>query len=95
MSGARPDFQQLVDAHYQSLYRFALSLARDEIDAWSRDGMTYFLFVPKGRDPVKEFLSRLGYLRYGKIASSNRRSTAWPWVKIFSGVPRIVAPSWT
>jgi hypothetical protein len=63
--------------------------------AWSRNGMTYLLFVPAGMDPVKEFLSILADQRFGKIASSNLRSSAWPSVKISSGVARIVSALWT
>jgi len=54
MSAARPDFQQLVDAHYQSLYRFALSLARNESDACDLVQQTFSQWARKGsqlRDP--------------------------------------------
>jgi RNA polymerase sigma factor (sigma-70 family) len=54
MSSVRPDFQQLVDAHYQSLYRFALSLARNENDACDLVQQTFSQWARKGhqlRDP--------------------------------------------
>jgi RNA polymerase sigma-70 factor (ECF subfamily) len=55
MSGSgRPDFQQLVDAHYASLYRFALSLARNENDAADLVQQTFAQWARKGhqlRDP--------------------------------------------
>jgi RNA polymerase sigma-70 factor (ECF subfamily) len=54
MSGERPDFQQLVDAHYASLYRFALSLARNESDAGDLVQQTFTQWARKGhqlRDP--------------------------------------------
>ncbi|MGH8046488.1 MAG: RNA polymerase sigma factor [Chthoniobacterales bacterium] len=50
----RPDFQQLVDAHYASLYRFALSLARNETDAADLVQQTFTQWARKGhqlRDP--------------------------------------------
>jgi len=52
--GGRPDFQQLVDAHYASLYRFALSLARNESDAADLVQQTFAQWARKGhqlRDP--------------------------------------------
>lgn len=55
MSAARPDFQRLVDAHYQSLYRFALSLARSENDAADLVQQTFAQWARKGhqlRDPA-------------------------------------------
>lgn len=50
-----PDFEQLVDAHYAALYRFALSLSRTETDAYDLVQQTYFLWAKKGgqmRDPA-------------------------------------------
>ncbi|MDD5200517.1 MAG: RNA polymerase sigma factor [Terrimicrobiaceae bacterium] len=55
MSAPRPDFQQLVDAHYESLYRFALSLARNEGDAADLVQQTFSRWALKGhqlRDPA-------------------------------------------
>ncbi len=54
MSLAAPDFQQLVDAYYESLYRFALSLARNENDAADLVQQTFSQWARKGhqlRDP--------------------------------------------
>lgn len=51
---AAPDFQQLVDAYYEPLYRFALSLARNETDAADLVQQTYSQWARKGhqlRDP--------------------------------------------
>lgn len=49
-------FTQLVDAHYASLYRFALSLARNQADAGDLVQQTFFIWATKGhalRDPDK------------------------------------------
>jgi RNA polymerase sigma-70 factor (ECF subfamily) len=54
MSAGRPDFQTLVDAHYESLYRFALSLSRREADAADLVQQTFSQWARKGhqlRDP--------------------------------------------
>jgi RNA polymerase sigma-70 factor (ECF subfamily) len=51
---AAPDFQQLVDAYYEPLYRFALSLARNETDAADLVQQTFSQWARKGhqlRDP--------------------------------------------
>ena len=41
-------FSQLVDAHYVSLYRFALSLARREADACDLVQQTFYIWATKG-----------------------------------------------
>lgn len=49
-------FTQLVDAHYASLYRFALSLARNGADAGDLVQQTFFVWATKGdtlRDAAK------------------------------------------
>jgi len=54
MSSARPDFQTLVDTHYESIYRFALSLSRREADAADLVQQTFSQWARKGhqlRDP--------------------------------------------
>ena len=45
---ADPAFIQLVDAHYASLYRFALSLARREADACDLVQQTFYVWATKG-----------------------------------------------
>jgi len=44
----RPDFQHLVDRHYASLYRFALSLTRSESDAGDLVQETFLTWAAKG-----------------------------------------------
>lgn len=49
-------FTQLVDAHYQALYRFALSLTRSTTDAADLVQQTFFIWATKGealRDGTK------------------------------------------
>jgi RNA polymerase sigma-70 factor (ECF subfamily) len=43
-----PDFEQLVDRQYTPLYRFALSLAKSEVDAADLTQQTFFLWASKG-----------------------------------------------
>jgi RNA polymerase sigma-70 factor (ECF subfamily) len=44
------DFEKLVEAHYAALYRFALSLARNEMDAADLTQQTFYIWAEKGRD---------------------------------------------
>jgi RNA polymerase sigma-70 factor (ECF subfamily) len=49
-------FENLVNAHYEPLYRFALSLARSEADAGDLVQQTFYRWAAKGdqlRDPAK------------------------------------------
>jgi RNA polymerase sigma factor (sigma-70 family) len=51
-----PDFEQLVDAHYTALYRFGLSLTRQESEAADLAQETFLLWAKKGsqlRDPAQ------------------------------------------
>ncbi|HZZ56514.1 MAG TPA: RNA polymerase sigma factor [Opitutaceae bacterium] len=45
---ATETFGRVVEAHYASLYRFALSLARNEPDAADLVQQTYFIWATKG-----------------------------------------------
>lgn len=49
-------FEAIVCEHYQSLFRFAMSLTRAESDAWDLTQQTFFVWARKGdqlRDPSK------------------------------------------
>ena len=47
-SVAALDFEQLVEDYYMPLYRFALSLSRQESDAADLTQQTFFLWASKG-----------------------------------------------
>jgi hypothetical protein len=57
--------------------------------AWSRDGMTYLLFVPAGMDPMKVLAGVLATQGAGTIASSSWWSRAWAEENVSSFAARI------
>lgn len=56
MKTVAPDFEQIVERYYQDLYRFGLSLAKNEHEAADLVQQTYTIYAQKGndlRDPSK------------------------------------------
>jgi RNA polymerase sigma factor (sigma-70 family) len=43
------DFERIVSLHYEALYRFALSLARNEADASDLTQQTFYVWATKGQ----------------------------------------------
>jgi RNA polymerase sigma-70 factor (ECF subfamily) len=77
---AAPDFEQIVDAHYAALYRFALSLARSEPAAADLTQQTFYLWASRGhqlRDSAK-VKSWLFTTLYREFLSLHRRETRFP-----------------
>jgi RNA polymerase sigma-70 factor (ECF subfamily) len=77
---ATPDFQQIVDAHYAALYRFALSLARGEAGAADLTQQTFYLWASRGhqlRDGAK-VKSWLFTTLYREFLSHHRREGRFP-----------------
>jgi len=74
------DFDELVDRFYPMLYRFALSLARNEPDACDLTQHTFSTWASKGhllRDPSK-VKSWLFTTLYREFISTRRREMRWP-----------------
>jgi len=77
---AAPDFQQIVDAHYAPLYRFALSLARNEAAAADLTQQTFYLWASRGHQlreaaKVKPWLFTT---LYREFLSLHRRESRLP-----------------
>jgi RNA polymerase sigma-70 factor, ECF subfamily len=83
-----PDFEQLVDRQYASLFRFALSLSKSEADAADLTQQTFFLWASKGHQLLdrskakswlfttlyREFLGRCRHdVRFPKIELEDAR----------------------
>jgi RNA polymerase sigma-70 factor (ECF subfamily) len=74
------NFQELVDQYYPMLYRFALSLARNEADACDLTQQTFSVWATKGhllRDATK-VKSWLFTTLYREFISNRRREMRWP-----------------
>lgn len=77
---SEPAFEQLVNRHYEALYRFALSLTRSEADASDLVQETYLTWAEKGkqlRDPDRA-RSWLFTTLYRRFLGQRRRSTRFP-----------------
>ncbi|HEY4302791.1 MAG TPA: RNA polymerase sigma factor [Candidatus Didemnitutus sp.] len=73
---AGDDFRQLVDAYYEGLYRFALSLARNPSDASDLTQQTFLIWARKGsqlRD-LSKVKSWLFTTLYREFLRGRRRS---------------------
>jgi len=78
------DFEDLVNAHYEALYRFALSLSKGEAQAADLTQQTYFLWAKKGhqlRDPAKA-KSWLFTTLYREFLGGTRRNARFPEVEL-------------
>ena len=81
---AAPDFEQIVDAHYAALYRFALSLARSEPSAADLTQQTFYLWASRGhqlRDTTK-VKSWLFTTLYREFLGLHRRDSRFPQVDL-------------
>lgn len=78
------DFEQLVDAHYAALYRFALSLARHEMEAADLTQQTFYIWAEKGRElrDVAKVKSWLFTTLYREFLGGRRHETRFPKVTL-------------
>lgn len=78
---SNPAFAQLVDSHYASLYRFALSLARNAADASDLVQQTFFIWGTKGQSlrdmtKAKTWLFTTLYREFLKQRRQGQRSSS-------------------
>ena len=81
---AVPDFEQIVDAYYAALYRFALSLARGEAAAADLTQQTFYLWASRGhqlRDAGK-VKSWLFTTLYREFLNLHRREVRFPQTEL-------------
>jgi RNA polymerase sigma factor (sigma-70 family) len=88
------DFEQLVDAHYAALYRFAYSLAKNEMQAADLTQQTFYLWAAKGhqlRDTSK-VKTWLFTTLYREFLGGQRHEVRFPKVGL-EELPEQAAPS--
>jgi len=80
----RPDFQHLVDLHYASLYRFALSLTRSESDAGDLVQDTFLTWAAKGHQlrEVGRAKAWLFTTLHRSFLQSQRHATRFPHIEL-------------
>lgn len=78
------DFQDLVDAHYAPLYRFAMSLTRSESDAGDLVQETFLTWAAKGHQlrDLSKVKSWLFTTLHRRFLESQRRTTRFQHVQI-------------
>lgn len=74
-------FNQLVDAHYTPLYRFALSLARNQADAGDLVQQTFYIWATKGHalrevSKAKSWLFTTLYREFLRVRRREGRATS-------------------
>jgi RNA polymerase sigma-70 factor (ECF subfamily) len=74
------DFQRLVDEHHAALYRFALSLSRDESEAADLVQETFYIWATKGHQlaDAGRVKSWLFTTLHREFLASRRRSVRFP-----------------
>jgi RNA polymerase sigma-70 factor (ECF subfamily) len=80
----KPDFNHLVEEHYEGLYRFALSLARREADAGDLTQQTFLRWATKGHQ-LKEKSKAKTWLYttlYREFLSGRRREIKFPHLDV-------------
>jgi RNA polymerase sigma-70 factor (ECF subfamily) len=79
-----PNFEKIVNDHYEGLFRFALSLTQRETEACDLTQQTYFLWAAKGHQlrDVAKVKSWLFTTLYREFLNSRRRETRFPHVEI-------------
>jgi len=82
MDVPRVDFENLVNAHYEALFRFAMSLAKVEAQAADLTQQTFYLWATRGHQlrDVSKVKSWLFTTLYREFLGSRRRSNRFPQV---------------
>ena len=80
MEEVETDFEKLVDAHYAALYRFGLSLSKNESEAADLTQQTFYSWASKGHQLKDEskVKSWLFTTLYREFLGSRRHSVRFP-----------------
>ncbi len=86
-----PEFESLVELHYGSLYRFAMSLTRAESDACDLVQQTFLMWATKGhqlQDPSKA-RSWLFTTLHRAFLATRRRGARFPHLDLEEAAPEL------
>jgi RNA polymerase sigma factor (sigma-70 family) len=74
-------FEGIVSRHYESLFRFALSLTRAESDAWDLTQQTFYVWATKGHQlrDIAKVKTWLFTTLHRAFLASQRRQTRFPY----------------
>jgi RNA polymerase sigma-70 factor, ECF subfamily len=89
------DFESLVASYYETLYRFAFSLTRDEADACDLVQQTFYIWAAKGHQlrDVSKVKSWLFTTLHREFLESKRRQTRFQHVELDSAADDLpIAP---
>src|SRR6185436_13012608 len=83
------DFEQIVSEHYEPLYRFAFSLARNEADACDLTQQTFYIWATKGhqlrdRSKVKSWLFTILHREFLNVC---KRVVRFPHIELSDANP--------
>jgi RNA polymerase sigma-70 factor (ECF subfamily) len=80
----QPDFESIVDQYYAALYRFAMSLVRNEAEACDLTQQTFYIWAEKGHQlrEAGKVKSWLFTTLYREFLGQKRRSTRHPEVDL-------------
>ena len=93
------DFEEVVQLHYPSLYRFALSLARQESEACDLTQQTFYIWAEKHgqlRDDTK-VKSWLFTTLHREFLARQRKITRFPQMHLDDAdgeLPEVLPPGW-
>ncbi len=79
-----PDFQSIVDEYYAALYRFALSLVKEEADAADLTQQTFYIWAEKGHQlrEAGKVKSWLFTTLYREFLGGKRKQSRHPQVDL-------------
>jgi RNA polymerase sigma-70 factor (ECF subfamily) len=85
------DFESLVDRHYEPLYQFAFSLARDEADACDLTQQTFCIWAAKGHQlrDVSKVKTWLFTTLHREFLGARRKQTRFPQVELEQATPEL------
>lgn len=85
------DFAQIVDQHYEPLYRFAFSLTRDQTESCDLTQETFCIWATKGHQlrDLSKVKTWLFTTLHREFLDSRRRQTRFPHIELDETTPEL------